>query len=101
MGNYKGEMQLKLIEERESNLLGRKELELEAKFDKSTPSNQEIKKEIASKLKIKEDLIAIKNIRQMFGIKKARIIVHVYNEENQFKKLEVKKEKKKTEEKKE
>ena len=93
-------MTLKILHEKYSKLIDRKELELEVTFDKSTPSNLEIKKEIASKLKTKEDLVAVKNIHQLFGLKKARIIAYVYNKEEQVKRLEAKKEKKKKEEKK-
>ncbi len=88
-------MQLKIISEKESPLLGRKELELEASFEKATPSEAETKKEIASAIKIKEDLISIKKIHQLFGTKKAKIVVHIYNNVEQLKKLEDKKEKKK------
>lgn len=93
-------MQLKLLQEKEAKLLDRKELEIEATFEKSTPSEAEIKKQIASSQKADEGAISIKTIRQSFGIKKARIIAHIYKNKEQLKKIEKVKVKKKKEEKK-
>ncbi|MFH1592802.1 MAG: hypothetical protein ABIB47_05540 [Candidatus Woesearchaeota archaeon] len=93
-------MQIKKLQEIDSNLLSRKELDLEATYDKATPSKVELKKQIASALKVKEELIAIKKIHQIFGTKKAKIKAYLYKDEKLMKKLEAKKEKKKKEEKK-
>lgn len=94
-------MQLKIIQEKDSKLLERKELELDAFFEKGTPSNAEIKKGLSSSLKKPEELIVIKKIDQHYGVSKAHVFVYVYNDIEQLKKIEHIKEKKKEEGKKE
>ena len=96
-------MNIKILEEKDNAILNRKEYSLEIESLDKTPSNVELKKELVSFLKAKEDLIAIKSINQIFGKKTSKAFVYVYKDEKSLKETEpVKKEKQaKPEEKKE
>ncbi|MBU4501144.1 MAG: hypothetical protein KKA79_01015 [Nanoarchaeota archaeon] len=84
-------MNLKLLKEKDVPLLVRKRLSFEVEYpgDK-TPSRDDIKKNIASTQKVKEDLVAVRHIYPRFGRCKAKIIAHVYNNVEDVKKYEPK-----------
>ena len=52
-------MNIKILKQKESPLLSRKRISVEATFKGATPSKSTLKKELATKLKAKEDLIEI------------------------------------------
>ena len=84
-------MNLKLTKEKDVPLLARKRLNFEIDYPgKRTPSNGEMKKDIASLQKVKEELIAIRHIYPKFGRCKAKIIAHIYNNVEDLKKYEPK-----------
>ena len=87
-------MQSKILEEKDSKLLERKEIKLEVNFDKSTPSNLDMKKSIANIFKTSEELILIKKIHQHFGANKATVQANIYKDIEKLKKTEGIKEKK-------
>ncbi len=70
--------------------------------NKSTPSKDTIKKDLAGFLKTNENLISVKHIYTDYGSGKSNIIVNVYQKEEDLKKIEIKnkkvKEKKETQE---
>ena len=95
-------MKITQLKEEESKLLNRKDGIYEIEFDKSTPSNDQVKKAIAEFKKVDENLLVITRVRQIFGIKKAKVVVKLYNSQEDLKKVEVRnKKQKKKEEKKE
>ena len=59
-----------------------------AEYEGATPSRIKIRKEVATKLKAKENLVVIKHVYTKFGSQKAKIITHIYNNEDEMKKLE-------------
>ncbi|MFO8016535.1 MAG: 30S ribosomal protein S24e [Candidatus Woesearchaeota archaeon] len=81
-------MKLEIKKERDTPLLSRKRVTLNAEYEGSTPSRMDIRKETAKKLKAKENLVVIKHIYTRFGAQKAKIIAHVYEDEKDMKKLE-------------
>jgi len=81
-------MSLNIITEKQNDLLGRKELELELEFQGATPKTADVKKDIASLTKSQEDLIVIKVIKNKYGEEKAICIAYVYNSIEELKKLE-------------
>ena len=83
-------MELKITDEKENPLLGRKEVYAEVSFDKATPSNAEILKSLADKLSAKEELVVVKQIKGGFGSTKATIHAHVYKDTEQKDKIEIK-----------
>lgn len=87
-------MNIQLLDEKEMSLLGRKRINFYVDSEFSTPSEKEILEELAKKLKVDKELIAIRHIYQRFGSRKAKVIVHVYNSKEDLKILEKKGKKK-------
>ncbi len=82
-------MKLTLIEEKEVPLLMRRRISFEIDNEKSkTPSEAEIKKSIAEKLKTGEENIAIRHIYQKYGVGKAKVIGHIYKNPDDLKRIE-------------
>jgi ribosomal protein S24E len=82
-------MKIQLLDEKKSPLLGRSRYKFQIEYlGESTPSNTDVKKEVARILKVKDELIAIRHIYQRFGVNKSKVIVHVYEKESDLRKLE-------------
>lgn len=81
-------MDIKIIEKKEEPLLSRTALKLNVSFKGATPSNQEVKKTIASSLKSDEKLITIRHIYTSFGIESATVAAYLYSDEKSMKLLE-------------
>jgi len=95
-------MNAKLIKEVDAPLLARKVLSFEINYSGSkTPSNEEVKKTVASLQKVKEELVIVKHIHPSFGKGKAETVVYVYNTVQDLKNYEPKVKGKKAEGKKE
>jgi len=99
-------MKLEIIKEKEDKLLNRKELFLNIKFEKSTPSKESIKKQLCENLKLDPELLKLDEINQGFGERKAVVLAYLYKSKDQMNKIEkknkkLKQESKKPEEKKE
>ncbi len=82
-------MALKITSTEEKPLLARKEIKGELSFaEKATPSNDDVRKEIASQLKVDEKTVLVKHIYTAFGSSEAKIEAYVYNTEEDLKKYE-------------
>ena len=81
-------MSLKIISEKELPLLSRKRIKLWYEGEGSTPSREEMVKEVAKKLKISKDKIIIKHVYSQFGTSKVKLIVHVYEDKDKIKTYE-------------
>jgi len=81
-------MQIEVKKERDTPLLSRKRVTITAEYEGATPSRNDLRKEIAKKINAKENLVVLKHIYTRFGSQKAKIIAHVYNNEEDLKKLE-------------
>ena len=82
-------MELDIQNQNESPLLMRKRITAMATFEKKkTPTKIEMASEIAKKIKVDKKLVVVKHIYQKFGSNKAKIISHVYENEDMAKKLE-------------
>lgn len=79
---------IKIIDQKEIPLLNRKIMNLDFSFVGSTPRKEVIKKEIAGFLKTKEDLVVLKKVNQRFGEESAKVVVHVYDNAENLKKVE-------------
>ena len=80
----------KIVKEFDNKLLGRNEVVAEVANPGATLSRQEAKKELAKKLKAKEELIIIENITSHFGEKSSTVTAFVYNDEATLKKITLK-----------
>jgi ribosomal protein S24E len=82
-------MQLKIIDEKNMELLHRKELICELTFDQATPKTEEVKKSLASQKKANEELVVIKNVQNFYGNTKALVKAFIYDKPENLKKIEV------------
>ena len=87
-------MQLKIVNKKEDPLLSRTKVESEIIFGKTTPSREEIKNELVKVLGKDEKLIVVKGIFTSYGLKKAKNLSYVYENEESLKRIEVEKKKK-------
>ena len=93
---------MKRLKEENIDLLQRRRITYILEHEKKpTPSNQEIIKDVAKDLNVSEELIKIRHIYSHFGVEKAKIIAHVYENKEALKKFEEIKKKKKVEKKEE
>ena len=80
---------MKRLKEENVDLLQRKRITYILEHEKKpTPSHQEIIKDVAKDLNVNEELIKIRHIYSHFGVEKAKIIAHVYENKEAFKKFE-------------
>ena len=70
-------------------MLSRVRIESQVVFEKVTPSNAEVKSNLAKILGKDEKLIDIKSIYNEYGQKKAKVISYAYDNEDVIKKLKV------------
>jgi len=87
-------MELKIINKKEYPLLSRTKVESEISFDKATPSGEEIKSKLGKELGKEEKLIVVKGIYMEYGLKKAKNLAYVYENEEDLKRIEVEKKEK-------
>ena len=81
-------MELKIINKEPEPLLSRTKVEVEIEFDKATPSNEDVKAQLVKDLGKDEKLIVVKNIYTNFGLKKAKSMSYVYDDEESLKRIE-------------
>ncbi|MDO8643178.1 MAG: hypothetical protein Q7R76_06405 [Candidatus Woesearchaeota archaeon] len=81
-------MDVTILKERETPLLARKRVTLEATYDAATPSRVDLTKAVAKKVGADEKLVSVRHIYTRFGKRKARIIAHIYADEKDLKLLE-------------
>jgi ribosomal protein S24E len=74
-------MELHTLKEKDMELLSRKRVTLVVDNETVTPSRLDLLKAISKKFNTKEDLVIIKHIYPQFGIKKTKVIVHLYKDE--------------------
>lgn len=87
-------MELKIINKKEDPLLFRTKVEAELIFDKGTPSIAEVKSMLGKDLGKDEKLIVVKNIYTVYGLKKAKNLSYIYENEEALKRIEVEKKEK-------
>jgi ribosomal protein S24E len=79
----------------EKPLLARKEVKAKVAFiGKATPSNDDVRKAIASELKVEEKVVVMKHIYTAFGSSEADVEAYVYNSKEELEKFEPRKKKK-------
>lgn len=81
-------MDLEIKKERDTPLLSRKRVTLIAEYEGATPKRIDMRKDVAKKLDVEEKLVILKHIYTKFGSQKAKIIAHIYNNEEDLKKIE-------------
>lgn len=88
-------MNIKILEQKQEPLLSRTEVKAELSFEGATPSNEELKKALATQLKADENLVVIKSIYTEFGIAKATATAYIYTDKKALESIEPKPKEKK------
>ena len=80
-------MKCKITEKKENVLLKRTEVSGTLTFDAVTPSNADIKKELANQCKAKEENIVMRNIKSKFGEASGTFEAYVYDSQEALKRF--------------
>lgn len=83
-------MDINMLKERDTPLMSRKRYTFEIGFKGSTPTRKQIRDEIAKKLKSDPSLTVIKHVYGKYGVEKAKVITHVYENKKDMEKFEEK-----------
>ena len=86
-------MNIIILKQEKQPLLSRTEVSAKVSFKGSTPSKKDVQKNIASKLKQKEELTAIKHIYNEFGAQEAEVEAFIYEDKKVMSVLEKSKKK--------
>ena len=81
-------MDLEIIEKKENDLLEREEYRVKIIFDGATPSREEIRNAIISKVGKDSELLVIKKVEQKASEKKLYVDVYIYKDKLTMKKIE-------------
>ena len=79
-------MKCEIVTKIDNPLLKRVEIAGNITFNAATPSNKDIKKELAAQMKSKEENVQVKNIYTAFGESTANFSAYVYKSEEDLKK---------------
>ncbi len=83
-------MDIKIKSKIEEALLPRTMIKAEVHYEKTVPSNKEIKAKLAAQLSAKEDLIVMREVIPKFGIKEADVVAYLYKDEKSLNTNELK-----------
>lgn len=71
-------MDVVIINSKENDVLGRKEIIANISFDKSTPTRKEIKELISVKIGANPDNIVLRKVKSNFGVRSIEATFHIY-----------------------
>ena len=83
-------MEITVKNKNENGLLGRIELVGMLSFSGATPSYPQIKQAFAAHFKVKEDIVAVKQVLTDFGATTANFSIYIYESVEQLNKIEPK-----------
>ncbi|MGB9748796.1 MAG: hypothetical protein ACP5OZ_03855 [Candidatus Woesearchaeota archaeon] len=83
-------MEFKVVEKKDLRLLRRVYAKVKFDFEGKTPSREELKSELSKFLGTNSNLMIIKKIRKIFGLKEVVVEVHIYDNEEALKRFEQK-----------
>lgn len=81
-------MNIEVTERKKVPLLSRERITAIASFEGATPSREKLLKEVAKALEVPETRIIIKHIYTRFGVQHAKVIIHVYETEQELRDVE-------------
>jgi len=87
-------MELNIINKKQDPLFSRIKVESEIIFEKGTPSIAEVKSKLGKDFGKDEKLIVVKGIYTQYGLKKAKNLSYIYENEEALKRIEVEKKEK-------
>jgi len=71
-------MELKITNDKENKLLGRREIGASATYTEKTPTKEEVKEEICKRLSLDPALVEIRQIKQQYGLRMSDITAYSY-----------------------
>lgn len=81
-------MNFEVIQDRKNPLLNRRELDLLISYESSTPKRDEVRKMLSEKYGVEVERIIIEKMESIFGTRKAKAHIHIYDTVNDVKKYE-------------
>ncbi len=81
-------MNIQVLSDEKKPLFKRRELIARLGYEDKTPSRLEIRKEMAKKLRVKEELVLVKRIKPAYGTPVAELEISIYDDEKSLKKQE-------------
>ncbi|MFT4326987.1 MAG: hypothetical protein ACMXYK_05785 [Candidatus Woesearchaeota archaeon] len=76
---------MKLLEEKEEKLLGKKTVTYSVEVNSATPSRASLQKDIATMHKVKPQLVVVKNIVTAYGTRNVTVTAEVFASESDYK----------------
>ena len=83
-------MEITIKEQKENKLIGRTEINFEVDYTGASPKKLELRNDLAKQLNAKPELVTIKRVRNVFGLRKGVGLACLYKDETQLKKYESK-----------
>jgi len=81
-------MNIEAISKKENKLLDRIEVGAEISYDAAMPNRKEIKEGVCTKLGFNPENSVIRKIDTQFGVRKAKVSVHIYSSKEKMMKTE-------------
>ena len=81
-------MNINILTDEKRPALNRREITAKLLYEKETPSRKNIRREVAKKFGVKEEMVVVKLINPEFGTPAANLEVHIYDDEKALKELE-------------
>ena len=81
-------MNIQITKDEKKPLLKRRELEGKLGYEDKTPKRMDVRKELAKKLNVKEELVVVKRVKPDYGTQSAHMEFYVYDDEKAMKDIE-------------
>jgi ribosomal protein S24E len=81
-------MDIQILADEKKPLFKRRELAGKIGYECKTPARLEIRKELAKKLNVKEELVIVQRVKPDYGTQSAKLEARVYDDEKAMKELE-------------
>jgi ribosomal protein S24E len=81
-------MNIQITKDEKKPLLKRRELTGKIGYEAKTPARLEVRKELAKKLNVKEELVVVKRIKPDYGSQSAKLEADIYDDEKTLKDVE-------------
>ena len=81
-------MNIQINKDEKKPLLKRRELSGKIGYEDKTPSRLDVRKELAKKLNVKEELVIVKRMKPLYGTQAATLEASVYDDEKALKEVE-------------
>ncbi len=80
-------MDIKITNDSENKMLGRREISASATYADKTPTREEIRQELCKKLGLDPQLVEIREIRQQYGLRVSDVTAYSYSSKDSMARL--------------